>query len=599
MLQTLRNNTKIILWITVIAFVGLIVLVWGADLQFGQPDPGTIGQVNGQTIPYQYYQRVLNEQIRAFRAQQDRELTFEDERRLSQQTWDLLINDALVSQAAAKQGVPVTDAEIVFWAQTNPPPEAMQSPQFADEQGNFDVQRYHASLQQQPAQWVWYERRLRSQLPADKLRQLVLSSAKVSQTEVDDFMRDLAEQRVISYARIDPATISVDEESITDEVAQEFYQQHLDEFMTGERARIRFVKVDKVASEADEAAAVQDLLDYRTDVQKDMAGGLAEAQTTFAALAGSFSDGAQAEAGGSWGEAKTRDRIRPARLAEVVFDTQVGQLSEPFRVGNRYFLVMVNEETADSARAFSVIERELRPGAEQMQALRSQVRELGGAARRDGLEAAAAAGFQTEETDPFTASGFVPQLLGWREPVEFAFDNQIGAVGGPDESADAWIIYEVSDRLEPEPYPFEQVKSTVRRRVIQERQRTAARAEAEELAAAIRNQGFAKGAKTAGVEAEQSGRFSRRAPIEGLGSDPALVAEVFPLAVGEVSGLIEGDTGFYVARTDSIVATPPEEVESQRQTARMILERERQLQVFQSWLEELRADAEIVDYRYR
>ena len=58
MLQTLRNNTRTILWIVVASFVIFIILVWGADLQVGGQSAaqGVVGSVNGRQIPYQFYQ---------------------------------------------------------------------------------------------------------------------------------------------------------------------------------------------------------------------------------------------------------------------------------------------------------------------------------------------------------------------------------------------------------------------------------------------------------------------------------------------------------------------------------------------------------------
>ncbi|MGD8396878.1 MAG: SurA N-terminal domain-containing protein, partial [Candidatus Eiseniibacteriota bacterium] len=500
MLQTLRNNTKIILWVTVIAFVGLIVLVWGADLQIGQRDPGTIGTVNGQPISYQVYQRLLNENYRNFRAQNNRDMTFDDEHRLGEQTWDMLVNEVLINQEAARLAQPVTDEELVFWIKSTPPPEIMGNPRFADDNGHFDIQRYMASLQQEPQAWVWYEQRLRQQLPADKLRQTVLASAKVSESEVTDRVRDLAEQRVITVAGIDPTQVDIDEQPLDEATLRAYYEEHLDEFMTGERARLRFVRIDKAASAEDLASVVEDLKGYRADVVKDLATSREEGEKTFAALATNFSEGPRADQGGDWGAARTRDAIRPPELAEQVFETPIGQVSQPFTAGNRYYIVMVTGEE-DSTRTFSTIERILRAGPEQITVLRDQVRELVDLARSEGLQAAAASlGLTVQETEPFAAAGFVPELLGWREPVEFAFDNPVGAVGNPAEKEDAWVVYEVAERLAPAPRPFDQVQRAVERRLRQEQRREVARDDAEALASKVEEQGLRDGARAAGVD---------------------------------------------------------------------------------------------------
>jgi hypothetical protein len=50
MLEAMRRNTKVILWVTIIAFVLLMFLVWGADLSKGGPQPDTIGMGTGSIL---------------------------------------------------------------------------------------------------------------------------------------------------------------------------------------------------------------------------------------------------------------------------------------------------------------------------------------------------------------------------------------------------------------------------------------------------------------------------------------------------------------------------------------------------------------------
>ena len=52
--EAMRENTKVILWITVIAFVGLIFLAWGANFSTRSRgrnfEAGIMGTVNGEKI---------------------------------------------------------------------------------------------------------------------------------------------------------------------------------------------------------------------------------------------------------------------------------------------------------------------------------------------------------------------------------------------------------------------------------------------------------------------------------------------------------------------------------------------------------------------
>ena len=56
MLSQLRQNTKVILWVVIVAFVGLIFVVWGMNLRSsGGPEAGFIGRVGRDRITVEEY----------------------------------------------------------------------------------------------------------------------------------------------------------------------------------------------------------------------------------------------------------------------------------------------------------------------------------------------------------------------------------------------------------------------------------------------------------------------------------------------------------------------------------------------------------------
>ena len=79
MMRTMRENTKVILWIVVVAFVVTIFAVWGLDLRTGDPtaDPNLIGKINETPVTraqYQTFYEMLANQFRA--ASSTRSLTY-------------------------------------------------------------------------------------------------------------------------------------------------------------------------------------------------------------------------------------------------------------------------------------------------------------------------------------------------------------------------------------------------------------------------------------------------------------------------------------------------------------------------------------------
>jgi hypothetical protein len=244
MLQTLRNNTRIILWFVVIAFVGFIILVWGADLQVGSSKQGIAGTVNGRDITYQFYEGRVRTNVQNVQTRNDRPATFEEERRISDQTWQSIVDEILIAQEAEKYALPVSDEEVVFWIENNPPPELLQHPAMIDSAtGQFSLARYLQLLRTEPQSFRGYEQLTRYQLPVTKLQQHVVSAAKVSDAEVETYVRDRNETMRASFTWVDPKQFPGRGTKVSEEEARAYYEARPDEFRSEERARMVVVRL--------------------------------------------------------------------------------------------------------------------------------------------------------------------------------------------------------------------------------------------------------------------------------------------------------------------------------------------------------------------
>ena len=112
MLQQMRQNTKAILWVVVIAFVVTIFAVWGLDLRTGDKvtDPNVVGKINGVPISrarYQYAYEQFVQRLRGSSPNQD--LTFDQEQFARNQAWDSIVYQVLTDQEIAALGISVSD----------------------------------------------------------------------------------------------------------------------------------------------------------------------------------------------------------------------------------------------------------------------------------------------------------------------------------------------------------------------------------------------------------------------------------------------------------------------------------------------------------
>ena len=163
--EKLRKSTKIILWITIFAFVGFIFLVWGMDIQRSTgPNPAVVGKVNGQRIQTSYYQQVLKDSYQQYEKQTSSKVTQEQEASLRRSAWDKVVNEILISQELRRRKISVSDAEVEYYLRSSPPPEVAESPAFQTD-GKFDPEKYKQILQNPQYDLTGLETLVRSSIP--------------------------------------------------------------------------------------------------------------------------------------------------------------------------------------------------------------------------------------------------------------------------------------------------------------------------------------------------------------------------------------------------------------------------------------------------
>ena len=138
MLRTLRQNTKIVLWVVIVGFVGMIVLAWGMDITGRKSRSQIMGEVNGQKISIQSFRRAVQQAIAQQREQAE---TDPDYGSIVRDTWDTFVRELLFQQEIEKRNIRVNDAEIVHYLHTNPPP-GFQNVDIFQTDDQFDMSKY-------------------------------------------------------------------------------------------------------------------------------------------------------------------------------------------------------------------------------------------------------------------------------------------------------------------------------------------------------------------------------------------------------------------------------------------------------------------------
>jgi peptidyl-prolyl cis-trans isomerase D len=590
--EKLRKSTKIILWITIFAFVGFIFLVWGMDIQRSSgPNPAVVGSVNGQRIQTSYYQQVLRDSYQQFEKERGRKVSDNDEASLRRMAWDRVVNEILISQELRHRQISVTDAEVEYYIRSSPPPEVAESPAFQTD-GKFDPAKYKEILQNPEYDLTGLETLVRSTIPIRKLEELVASEAKVSNNEVRAYFEASSEKVDFTYVAASPRVFNVNPDSIPEQELRDFYNANAEQFRVPDAANVRYLVIEKRPSAKDEG----DVLAEANGLWRE-----AHAGTDFGQLATDYSEGPEASKGGDIGRLLPRESL-PREQAEVAFSLKPGNISSPFRDKRGFNIIKLEEKKVEGGVEkvrFRRIFMPVDPSSETLSQLHSKVMEVSGKTSKMSLkDAALQAGLEVKETGVFYKGALSPILPAEESAKDFAFKNKLGTISKPIETDRAWYILEVTKKTPSRIPPFQEALPRVRRVVAMNKREEIASRRLEMVAAKL-SQGatLEQAASAASLSVGKAKDITRTGVVAEIGREPALIGAVFALAPGQVTPVVRGNSGFFIAKLDGRTAPDEKLFETQKEQMKMELLQQKRMIVVSMWLDQLRKAARIQDYR--
>jgi len=591
MMRQMREATKPIMLFTAIAFVALMVFQWGMDIT-GQSGGGLgeIGSVNGDPVMYEQYMAAYRQLYDQAQRSQDEMIGSQQNKEIEDAAFDEVVNQLLILQALEERGITVTDREISEAAQYNPPDYLR--PQFIDETGSLDLGTYQSFLASlPPEQLLMLEAYYRDVIPRGKLLRQVSSGIFVTDAELWQAYRDRNEQVEIRYVPLNPANRYADEDfTLTEAEIEAYYRANTEEFEVPARASIRVAVLDKTPTPADTAAAEQRAAEIRGTILEE--GDFAELAEVESA------DDGSAARGGELG-VFTRGTMTPP-FDSAAFAAPVGEVVGPIRSSFGFHVLEVQERWAqDSARARHILIPVERTDDSEIEllTLADSLEDLG---EEMPLEAAAAAVGLTSTTMELAQDfPFIPGAGQVSEGADWIFEEaEPGDVSPVFETTTAFYAIELISSEPEGVLPVEDATPSIRSTLIFERKMEAAKLEAQDVVAAVRDgAALANVAAELNLEARDAGPFSRSDFVPGIGRQNAAIGAAFGLEPGEVSDIITTPANVYVievlSRTEADSTAWIAQLPQQRRTA---IQQEQQLRL-QEWIEALRAAATIRDRR--
>ncbi len=602
MMTLLRQKTVFVLWFVIFAFIGLIVVEWGAD--YSGPSTNSagdaVGVINGETISLQQFQDALRRIARQVPQEQRA-----DQALLVSQVWDYYVREIILTQEYERLGFEVTDGEIAFYTR-NKPPQAVREFEVFQTDGAFDMDKYvqfignpaNLSDPNNQAIVLWIESTIERQLLDYRLQRMLRGTAQVSPNEARQYFAEANEKVRLEYA-FAPSDAADSEIEVAAEDLAAYYQEHVADYEHPDQVKLEYVRFPKEPSAADSLETKEEIERLRQEI---------EAGKDFAELAGVISDDeGSAARGGDLGFFARGRMVAP--FEEAAFALAPGELSGPVQTLYGWHLIKVEERLEESGEeqvhARHILLR-YQPSRTTEDSLRSWAEAFQEQAAAEGFAAAlAVSGTEATPTNFLRKSQAVPGISAnttWL--VNWFFEQEPGAVSQViEDDLGLWVAHLVAKRPEgtvPLDELRDQLEPLVRTR--KEAARAAAQLEAvrREVEAGTT---LAQVAQNAGLELHTPEAFARTESVEGLGRANAVIGAAFRLQEGQLSEVIEvaegGKRGAYLLKLLEKTPVDEEQFAAQREQVVAQLQAQREQEAVQNWFAHLYETAEIEDNRHR
>jgi peptidyl-prolyl cis-trans isomerase D len=617
------RSLKIILVIIVLAFVATSVVYFGTSAISGSMNrSNAVGTVNGEEIPAERYQRMQANLVDQYERAAKQRMTPELAERLgiNQQVINELVNDSVIVQTAAREGVRVTDDELRAF---------IQGMKEFQEDGRFSRDRYMQILRRARFEAGEFESEMRRALVKRKMEGLVRDGVKVSAAEVQEAyaLRNDRVRAAWASLEIQPLMAGV---TVQDSEIEPYVKAHQAQLTEPERRRVQYVVVDP--KQFVQPVPDQDIEAYYKDhgaefeqprrvqvahvlVRVPPVGGSdaenqakakveavikrAQAGEDFAKLAREVSeDKANAAQGGDLGLVGPGDLV--PQFEQAAFALKKGEISPaPVRTPFGYHAIKVLDIKEGGKTPLKEATPKIK---ERLAADRSELaaRTKADAVRtallgaKDFMAEAKTLGLEPREVTIARGQPLpgVERDAGLEENI---FTLAVGGTSAPLKTPSGLVVIKVAQDLPAGVPPLADIKTKVIDAIKRERAEALAMERAKALVATLDKGGdFASTAKEAGFATGELPLFSRAEPPKDRAMFPgAVLLAALQTAAGRMSEPVRAGQAVYVVKTLERQAPDPQNFERQRaEIERQTLDQKRN-EVWDSWIQSRRASMKV------
>ncbi|MCG2587867.1 peptidylprolyl isomerase [Rhodohalobacter sulfatireducens] len=579
----MRNSTASILWILIFSFGILWVL---ADTQVFDAltvGPRSLGSVNGEAISLNEYNQRVNFYTEQYQQRTGGSVNPEMRATYENQAWEDLVAAELIQQKMNEIGITVTDNELLEMVTgENPAPFIRQ--QFQAEDGTIDRIALRAAIEspENSEAWIQVEQQLRDTRRQEKMSSYISSGLKVNSLEVrNEYIKENSYAN-IRYLRFPYADIPAEEITATEEELRAYYQDNQDRFERAETYRFRYVSWDKTPTAQDTTNIVNEVADLGRAFAN------AQDDSLFLDRYGSTVDytGAYVPAD------EIREEYQP------VVDLDVGEVSDVVMInGDPHVFKKVDQrgnEIKFGVLSYPVVADPIAT----IDRLAEQASEFEFYASSEGfMQEAERRELEVQEGTASKGSSFIPGIGQSQSTLRILESLSEDEISEPIETNNFFLVVQMIQKTPEGPRPFPEVRSQVETLVINEKRKNMMLERVQEM---YQNNSGLEAIATASDKEIQEVQDLRMAAtrIPDAGREVGVIGEIFDMEQGDLSEPIPGENGVYVIEvTELSEADPANITDTQRQQIQSRLEQQKFMAFNQVFLDQLKAEADIVDNR--
>ncbi|WP_375177660.1 SurA N-terminal domain-containing protein [Marinobacter mobilis] len=576
MLQDIRDNAQGTIAKIIIVVLIVSLSIWGMDAIIGgfsgEPEVAT---VNGEEITEREYLRVVQmESQRRLSQMETPDPSLLDENLIRREVLEGLVQERVLTQDAAAQGLELSDADIDSLI--------TQMPQFQLD-GRFNSDQFLAVVRNNYGMGIAeFREALRTQVVVNHIRSGISQSGFIAKAGAEKLMGLQGQTRDFRTLTLSAEEVA-DEVAVSDEDIAEYYQANQALFMRPETVTAEYITLSLGAvadpedvSEADVQARYEERAAEMANEERQTAHILIEdgdeAELTIAEVEQKLADGedfaelaktysadiASAGNGGDVGYVG-RGLFDPA-YEEAMFALNIGEVSGPVRssFGTHFIKLLDVRESevpgldvmADDIRAELALER----AGEAYAKARSDLADSAYSA--DNLmDPASELGLELREKDgvtrdggmpPFDHAGLLRQLYS-EDVLEEGYNTELIDVGD-----NVSVVARVKEHFPAAQLPLDEVEGVIRATLEQQKTRELLAARAEEIIQALTSGRSLDELDSVSAEWESHVAQDRNAAT----TMPAVVAKAFsmprPESGAAVYGRAETASGVVVVALDAV-----------------------------------------------